>query len=139
MRRGGAVAGDGGGMGREGIADEVADGEVHVERQVGVHECKAAGHNGFQAMLLAHKRAEVFGGELGLAVGRAGFSEERSAWPVFGNGSEIGGLGAVDGARAGEQEAASSLWLQPGQGCCGCHPQQIAVPIMCREPVQGAG
>lgn len=71
--QGGAIAGDGDGIGREGIADEVADGEVHVERQVGAHEGKAAGHHGFQAMLLAHQRAEVFGGALGLAVGRAGF------------------------------------------------------------------
>jgi len=73
VRRGGAIAGDGDGIGREGIADEVADGEVHVERQVGAHEGKAAGHHGFQAMLPAHQRAEVFGGALGLAVGRAGF------------------------------------------------------------------
>ena len=62
--QGGAVAGDGDGIGREGIADEVADGEVHAERQVGAHEGNAAGHHGFQAMLLAHQRAEVFGGAL---------------------------------------------------------------------------
>jgi len=52
--QGGAVAGDGDGIGREGIADEVADGEVHVERQVGAHEGKTAGHHRFQAILLSH-------------------------------------------------------------------------------------
>jgi hypothetical protein len=49
-------------------------------------------------MLLAHQRAEVFGGALGLAVGLAGFGQGRTAWPVFGDGGQIGGLGAVDGA-----------------------------------------
>jgi len=106
--QGGAVAGDGDGVGREGIADEVADGEVHIERQVGAHEGKAAGHNGFQAMLLAHHCAEVFGGALGLAVGRGGFSQGRTAGPVFRDGGEIRGLRAVDGAGAGEQEAAGA-------------------------------
>jgi hypothetical protein len=47
-----AIAGDGEGDGGEGIADEVADGEVHVERQVGPNEGKAAGYNRFQAMLV---------------------------------------------------------------------------------------
>jgi hypothetical protein len=46
---------------------------VHVERQVGAHEGKAAGHHGFQAMLFAKQSTELFGGALGLAVGRAGF------------------------------------------------------------------
>jgi len=71
--QGGAVAGDSDGIGCEGIADEVTDGEVRVERQVGPHEGKAAGHNGFQAMLLAHQCTQVFGSALGLAVGCVGF------------------------------------------------------------------
>ena len=71
--QGGAVAGVCVGICREGITDEVADGEVHVERQVGAHEGKAAGHHGFQAMLFAKQSTELFGGALGLAVGRAGF------------------------------------------------------------------
>jgi hypothetical protein len=71
---------------------------VHVERQVGAHEDKVACHNGFKFMLLAHQDAEVFGGTLGLAIGRAGVGQGRTACPVFGDGGEIGGLGAVDGA-----------------------------------------
>ncbi len=70
--QGGAVAGDGDGIGREGIADEVADGEVHVERQVAPNEGKAAGNYGFDSMLLAKERAEMFSGAPGLAVGCAG-------------------------------------------------------------------
>ena len=69
--QGAAVTGDGDGIGRECIADEVANGEVSVERQIRADEGKAACHHGFQAMLLAHQRTEVFGGALGLAVGRA--------------------------------------------------------------------
>ena len=71
--QGGAVAGDGDGISRAGIADEVADGKMHIERQVCTNEGKAAGNYGFDSMLLAKERAEVFGGALGLAVGRAGF------------------------------------------------------------------
>jgi hypothetical protein len=104
----GAVARDRDGIGREGIADEVADGEVHVERQVGTHEGKAAGHNDFQAMLLAHQRAKVFGGALGLALGRDGFGQSGAACPVFVDGGEISRLGAVDGAGTGEKAAASA-------------------------------
>jgi len=50
----------------------------------------------------------VFGGALGLAVGRAGFGQGRTAGPVFRDGGEISGLGAVDGAGAGEQKAAGA-------------------------------
>lgn len=56
--------------GREDIADEAADGEVHVERSVGSYEGKPAGHHGCQAMLLAQQHEEVFGGALVLAVAR---------------------------------------------------------------------
>jgi hypothetical protein len=87
-----AVTGNGDGFGREGITDEVADGEVHVERQVGAHEGKAAGHNGFEAMLVGKEGAEVFGSALALAIGRARVGQGRAAWPVFGDGGEIGGL-----------------------------------------------
>jgi hypothetical protein len=93
-----AVTGNGDGYGREGITDEVADGEVHVERQVGAHEGKATGHQGFEAMLVANQGAEVFSGTLALAIGRAGVGQGRAACPVFGDGGEIGGLGAVDGS-----------------------------------------
>ncbi len=103
--QGGAVAGDGDGIGRESIADEITDGEVYIERQVGAHESKAACHYGFQAMLLPHESAEVFSGSLGLSVGRAGFGQGRTAGPVFRDGWDISGLGAVDGAGAGKEEA----------------------------------
>ena len=77
--QGGAVAGDSDGISREGIADEVADSEVHVERQICTNEGKAAGNYGFGTILLAKKRAEVFSGALGLAVGRAGFGQRGAA------------------------------------------------------------
>ena len=106
--QGGAVAGDGDGIGGEGIADEVADGVLHIERQIRAHKGKAAGHHSLQAMLLGKQGAEVFGSALGLAVGRAGLGQRRTAWPVFRNGAEISGLGSVDSARAGEQKAAGA-------------------------------
>ena len=81
--QGGAVAGDGDGIGCEGIADEVADREMHIERQVCTNEGKAAGNYGFDSMLLAKERAEMFGGALGLAVGRVGFGQRGAAWPDF--------------------------------------------------------
>jgi hypothetical protein len=65
---------------------------VHVKRQVGAHEGKAAGHDGFEAMLVGKEGAEVFGGALALAIGRAGIVQGRAAWPVFGDRGEIGGL-----------------------------------------------
>ena len=56
-------------------------------------------------MLLAHQRAEVLSSVLDLDLGRAGIGQEQVAWTVFRNGGKISGLGAVDGAGAGEQEA----------------------------------
>lgn len=113
-----AVTGNGDGFCRESITYEVADGEVHVERQVGAHEGKAAGHHGFEAMLVGDQGAEVFSGALALAVGRAGVGQGRTAWPVFRDSGEIGGLGAVDGAGTGEQKAA---------GACGqCQIENVA-------------
>ena len=79
---------------------------MHVERQICTNEGKAACHYGFDSILFAKKRAEVFSSALGLTVGRAGFGQWRTAWPGFRDGSEISGLGAVDGAGACEQEAA---------------------------------
>ena len=70
--QGRAVAGHGDGISSEGITDEVADGEVHIEWQVCTNESKAAGNYGFEPMLLSKERAEMFGGALSLAVGRAG-------------------------------------------------------------------
>ena len=70
--QGGAVAGDSDGISRKGIADEVADGKMHVERQICTNEGKAAGNYGFGSMLLAKERAEMFSGALSLAVGRVG-------------------------------------------------------------------
>ena len=90
--QGRAVAVHGDGIRREGIADEVADSEMHVERQICTNEGKAAGNYGFDSMLLAKERAEMFGGALALAVGHAGFGQGRTAWPVFGDGRKIGRL-----------------------------------------------
>ena len=81
---------------------------MHVERQVCTNEGKAAGNYGFDSMLLAKERAEMFGGALGLAVGRVGFGQRRAAYPVFRDSSEISGLGAVDGAGAGDQKASGA-------------------------------
>jgi hypothetical protein len=44
MRWGRAISGDDDGIGREGIANEVGDGEVHVEWKVGTNEGKKTGH-----------------------------------------------------------------------------------------------
>ena len=74
-----AVAGHGDGIGREGIADEVAYSEMHVERQVCTNEGKAAGNYGFESVLLAKERGEMFSGAFGLAVGRAGLGQGRTA------------------------------------------------------------
>ena len=68
-----AVAGKVNGISRAGIEDEVADGEMHIERKDCNNEGKAAGNYGCDFMLLAHQRAEMVGGAPGLAVGRAGF------------------------------------------------------------------
>jgi hypothetical protein len=83
-----AVPGDGDGFGRERITDEVADGEMHVERQDCTNEGEAAGHHGLEAMLVVkvNQGAEAFSGALGLAVGGAGFGQGAAAWPVFEDG-----------------------------------------------------
>ena len=96
--QGRAVTGNGNGISGEGIADEVADGEVHIEWQVCTNEGKAAGYHGFQAMLLAHQGAEMFGGAFGLAIGRVGICQGQTAWPIFRDGGKISGLRTVDGA-----------------------------------------
>jgi len=53
------VAGDGDGTGLGGITYEVADVEVHVERQVEAHEGKAAGDHDFDGMVCGVENAEM--------------------------------------------------------------------------------
>ena len=58
------------GVAGQGIADEVTNGVVCVQRQVGSDAGKTSGDPGLEAILPGIQRAQEFGGALAFAIGR---------------------------------------------------------------------
>ena len=98
-----AVAGDGDGLIVEGIADEVADGEVGVEGEVRADEGEAAGDLDFDGELARALGAHLFCGSLALGVDVEGVEWVRGV-VIFRDVGDVGRLRAVDGSGAGEEE-----------------------------------
>ncbi len=99
-----AVSGDGDGLVVEGVAEEVADGEVGVEWQVGADEGEAAGDLDFDGEFAGALGAHLFRGALALGVDVDVFEAGLGRDVVFRGVGDIGRLRAVDGSGAGEEK-----------------------------------
>ena len=99
------ITGHGNRLGREGIADEIVDGKVHIQRQIGTHKGEAARNYRLETICFTVKCIKVLGSTICLPVGSSWFGEGRTAGPIFWEGIEIRWLGAEDAAGVSEQEA----------------------------------
>ena len=105
---GGAVALDVDGFAREGVADEVADGEVLVERKVGADEREAAGDDALEWRIVGVGDAEMLRHALGFVVGALQEQWVGASGVGFGDSGEAGDVAAVHRSGAGVEQAAGS-------------------------------
>lgn len=93
------------GVAGQGIADEIADGEVDIQRQVAPDEGETAGDDHFQTKGVLVQRGQVLRRALAQAVGIGRIAWIRTAGPVLAQGREIRRLGPIDPAGTDQQQA----------------------------------
>ncbi len=103
----GAIALNPNGTAGEDISNEVADGKVLVEREVGTAKGPAAGDFALETAALVNQRAEEFCCPFSFGINVLRSQRIWAAEPGFRNVGHGGRLLPIDGARTGKQELAS--------------------------------